>query len=144
MLYIKAAPIIVIFLLWCAVCFGQVVSSSDLIANAKEFNGKTVKFAGEVIGDVMRRGDHAWVNVNDGTNAIGIWMPASLAADIHTEGNFKQTGDYVEVTGIFNRACIEHGADMDIHAIELQVIKPGAVRTSSGISKAKNAWCLNY
>ena len=112
-------------------CFSQTVSSQELINNAKMYDNKTVVFEGEVIGDVMRRKDFAWVNIYDGQNAIGVWMPASLARDIIFTGSHKSKGDVVEVTGIFHRACPEHGADLDIHAQAMRKIAPGKPLTET-------------
>ena len=108
-------------------CYSQ-ISSSDLINNAKQYDGQEVSYTGEVIGDVMIRGKFAWINVNDTKNAIGIWLPADLAKEVSYTGSYKTKGDIVEAKGKFNRACIEHGGDLDIHANSLQVIEKGANR----------------
>jgi len=84
-----------------------------------------VIYEGEVIGDIMKRGGFAWMNVNDGQNAIGIWVNASLVKDIVYTGSYKALGDRVEVTGIFNRACSEHGGDLDIHSQVIRKTAPG-------------------
>jgi len=97
-------------------CYAQTISSTELINNAKLYDGKTVVYEGEVIGDIMMRADFAWMNINDGQNAIGIWVNVSLAKDVSYTGSYKSKGDWVEVTGIFNRACPVHGGDLDIHA----------------------------
>ena len=55
-------------------CYAQTPTSLELINNAKQYDGKTVNYKGEVIGEVMVRGDYAWLHVNDGTIAIGIWV----------------------------------------------------------------------
>lgn len=94
----------------------QTLSSTELIKDAKQYDGKPVVYAGEVIGDVMPRGGNAWVNINDGNNALGVWMSAALAKEINYKGSYKSRGDSLEVTGIFHRACLEHGGDLDIHA----------------------------
>ena len=107
--------------------FAQPISSIELINNAKQYDGKTVVYEGEVIGDVMKRGDYAWLNINDGQNAIGIWMNASLAQNISYTGSYKSKGDWAEITGIFNRACPEHGGDLDIHAQGLRKISSGRI-----------------
>lgn len=107
-------------------CFAQLVSSAELINNAKQYDGQIVSYEGEVIGDIMVRGDFAWVNVNDGVNAIGIWVDKNLIKDILYTGSYKYKGDWVEVEGIFHRACTEHGGDLDIHANELRKIKAGS------------------
>jgi len=100
-------------------CYAQSISSAELIDNAKQFDGKTVVYIGEVIGDIMIRGEYAWVNVNDGKNAIGVWINKDLIKDIHYMGSYKFKGDVVEVSGTFNRACLQHGGDLDIHAQSL-------------------------
>jgi len=105
--------------------YAQPISSSDLINNAKQYDGKTVVYAGEVIGDIMPRGEFAWVNVNDNENAIGIWIDADLTKDLLYTGSYKSKGDWIEVTGVFHRACLEHGGDLDIHAQKLTKISQG-------------------
>jgi hypothetical protein len=115
------------FLLLPFYCCAQPVSSIELINNAKQYDGKLVVYEGEVIGDIMARGDYAWINVNDGNKAIGIWAPAFLLKDITYTGSYKARGDGVEITGIFRRACPEHGGDLDIHAQAIRKI--GAGRT---------------
>ncbi|MFA4992574.1 MAG: DNA-binding protein [Candidatus Omnitrophota bacterium] len=107
--------------------FCQSLSSSELIGNAKEHDGKSVTFTGEAIGDIMLRGEFAWVNINDGDNALGIWMSAALAKEINFTGSYKARGDKVEVTGIFHRACSEHGGDLDIHAQSLRKLGDGRI-----------------
>ena len=114
-----------------SVCFAQSISSADLINNAKLYDGKTVTYAGEVIGDVMARGNYAWVNVLEGQSAVGIWVEKDLTKDIHYMGKYHTRGDGVEVEGVFHRACFEHGGDLDIHAQKMRKIKSG----SSGIEK---------
>jgi hypothetical protein len=101
------------------------VTSDDLINNAKDYDKKEVVYSGEVIGDIMKRGENAWVNISDGTNAIGIWITTEETKEIKYTGKYSFTGDIVKVTGIFNRACSEHGGDLDIHASKIEVIKQG-------------------
>jgi hypothetical protein len=117
---------VLLVLVFSSTCLAESASSStDLINNAKYLDGKEVTYIGEAIGDVMRRGDFSWVNVNDDQNAIGIWTPNNLAAEIKNTGSYQSRGDVVEVTGILMRACPEHGADLDIHAKALAIIKTG-------------------
>jgi hypothetical protein len=106
-------------------CYAQVSSSSDLLNNAQQYDNKTITYKGEVIGDVMIRGDHAWIHVNDGTVAIGIWAPGAMTDEIRYVGDYRQKGDIVEVTGTFHRVCTEHGGDLDIHASEIKKVAPG-------------------
>jgi len=108
------------------VCYAQQhISSTELINKAKEYDGKNVVYAGEAIGDVMVRGDSVWVNLNDGENAIGIWLNKKLAKEIRFTGSYQTKGDRLEITGVFQRNCIQHGGDMDIHAQSIRKISPG-------------------
>jgi len=101
------------------------VSSVELIEKAAEFDGREVEFRGEAIGEPMRRGDHAWINVNDGANAVGIWADGGAAAAVRLYGSYRARGDAVLVRGVFHRSCPEHGGDFDIHASGITVIAPG-------------------
>ncbi len=117
--------ILVIFFVLTWISWAEAVSSIDLIEKAKEYDGKMVTYEGEVIGDVMRRSNFAWVNVHDGKSAIGLWMKMSEARKIIYKGNYKFRGDKLRVKGVFNRACTQHGGDLDIHVEELEIITYG-------------------
>ncbi|MFA4991377.1 MAG: DNA-binding protein [Candidatus Omnitrophota bacterium] len=101
------------------------VSSDELIQRAGEYDGKEVLFQGEVIGDVMKRGEFCWVNVSDGKGALGIFSAAGLMDNIAAAGDYNYAGDVIEIKGVFHRACAEHGGDMDIHADSVIKIKDG-------------------
>jgi len=124
------------FTLHFTLTYAQPVSSADLISEAGQYDNKLVIFEGEVIGDIMKRGDYAWINVFDGVNAIGIWVGSKLAGEIRYTGSYKSKGDAVEVAGIFHRACPEHGGDLDIHAQALRRTAPGR-NTQEKINPAK-------
>jgi len=115
----------VLFLL--SIAYAQPISSTDLINNAKEYDGKIVVYAGEVIGDIMVRGENAWINVNDNKSAIGIWAAKELTKTITNTGSYKSKGDRVEITGVFHRACLEHGGDLDMHAQTIRKIGFGGI-----------------
>lgn len=90
-----------------AVCFilpanaEETIGINDLINNAETYDKQTVVVEGEAIGEVLERGDYAWVNINDGTNAIGIWMTETEAKTIETFGDYKHIGDTLKITGVF-------------------------------------------
>lgn len=113
------------FLLLAFNCYAQTVSSAELISNAKEHDAKTIIYQGEVIGDIMARGQGAWINLHDGRNAIGVWLPLDLTRQILQTGSYKSQGDVLEVSGVFHRACPEHGGDLDIHGQTLRKINTG-------------------
>jgi hypothetical protein len=121
---------------------GEVVTTQELIDNMGKYDGQEVTIVGEAIGDLMQRGDFGWITVNDDPYSvksieeggshqgvsnvgIGVWAPMSEIGDIHILGGYKNKGDLVRVTGIFNRVCNEHGGDTDIHAKSVVVIERG-------------------
>ncbi|MCX5704669.1 MAG: hypothetical protein NTZ92_01170 [Candidatus Omnitrophica bacterium] len=118
--------------------YAQPLSVAEIIKNVKSFDGKTITFEGEVIGDVMRRGNFAWVNVYNYDDALGVWMSASLAAGIDHTGSHRETGDKIEVVGVFHRACPEHGGDMDLHAQGLRRISCGTLIPNVPSRKKRN------
>lgn len=115
---------VLILLLLLLVPLGRAETLRDLIDDPVAYDGRQVKFRGEVIG-VMVRGEHAWVNVFDNGFAIGVWCQAEEAGLISFVGDYTHRGDIVEVVGIYHMACTEHGGDTDIHALSLQVLEKG-------------------
>ncbi len=103
----------------------SITDINNLIEKAKEYDGKEVTIQGEVIGESMNRGNYTWINMNDGTNAIGIWLDSSTAGEILFYGNYKCKGDTVKVTGTFYRACKEHGGEADLHSSSFEIVKNG-------------------
>jgi len=118
-------------------CHAQPVTGTDLIENAREYDSTIVEFQGEVIGDVMLRGDFAWINVTDGTECIGVWTTRDIAENvIQYTGDYKHKGDIINIKGVFFRACPEHGGDLDIHSDEIIKIAKGSA-TPHPVSRAK-------
>ncbi|MFC1657787.1 hypothetical protein ACFL1D_00175 [Candidatus Omnitrophota bacterium] len=107
-------------------CYAQeAVSGEKLIEHSKDYDAKEIIYEGEVVGEVMMRRGGAWASINDGETSMSVWMPLELAETIQYSGDYKTKGDILQVRGIFNRVCAEHGGDLDIHAITLRKIKPG-------------------
>ncbi len=105
--------------------FAQVVSSNILIEQSKAYDGKEVEFQGEVIGEIMKRGDFAWINLLDNFNAVGIWVRRANLNLINFAGDYQHKGDIILVKGIFHRACPQHGGDLDIHASSISKLESG-------------------
>ena len=116
--------------------FGETSLSTFLIENPSIFDGKLIKYEGEVIGDIMPRGDHAWVNIWDGENSIGIWGKKEDFAEIKYRGSYKYVGDRIRVIGVFNKECPMHGGDLDIHARKVFIVERG-YEVARPISAAK-------
>ncbi len=131
-LLIAAAPV-------CAGAAG--VTSVELVERPGEWDGRTITFTGEAIGEAMVRGDEVWLHLNDDAYADrtvdeggalsgynsghAVVANTELASAVTVFGDHRHRGDLVEVTGIFNAACPEHGGDMDIHVEGLRVMRPG-------------------
>lgn len=105
----------------------QAVDGASLIENAKSLDGQNVTFQGEVIGDIMQRQDHYWINVSDNGTAIGVWITAEQRQAIQLCGQYGIEGDQVQITGLFFQACSEHGGDLDLHAISLVKVNSGRI-----------------
>jgi hypothetical protein len=120
---------------------GVEVNSASLVENASAWNGHTIAFKGEAIGEAMVRGKMAWIHLNDdaymwknieegaqlgGYNSgHAIWASADLTMKIRYFGDFKNEGDVVKIVGTFNAACPQHGGDTDIHASALDIVRVG-------------------
>jgi hypothetical protein len=101
------------------------VSCAALIDRGRDYDGKEILFEGEAIGEPMRRGEHAWVNVLDASGAMGAWMPAADLATFTHYGSYREKGDLVRLRGVFHRACPDHGGDMDIHVESVEPLERG-------------------
>ncbi len=101
------------------------ISINDLIMESKIYDNTIVKVEGESIGEELYRGNYSWININDTTNSIGIYMKKNDAKKVKLYGGYNKLGDTIEVEGKYNKSCIEHNGDTDIHAINVNVIKAG-------------------
>ena len=117
------------------ICLNRVVS--DLMGYDKH----EIEIEGEVIGDLMPRRKGFWLNIDDGTDSIGVWVPKHLMPQIEYLGNYNSKGDILLIRGIFNRACASHGGETDIHALEIRTIRIG-YPISHPISDKKRHWSL--
>lgn len=129
----------VTFFLFDLSSYADVVSGKELFENSKKYDKKTVVYRGEIIGDVMKRGDFIWINLRDGDEVMGIFLPRELLPPIKYVGGYKTTGDILEVEGVFNAHCEEHGGDMDIHAEKIKIFKEGFYREEV-IKRWKEVW----
>lgn len=98
---------------------------NDLVENAKALDYQTVTIQAEAIGEILERGEYAWINVNDKSNAIGVYVPISEAQKITYFGDYFHEGDTLLITGVLYNACQEHGGELDIHAKTITVVSVG-------------------
>ncbi len=106
------------------------VTLNQLIEESGKYDGEAVIVNGEALVEIMERGNDAWVNINDGTNAMGIFMPLEEAKKIKLFGEYHTLGDKIEIEAVFNRSCKIHGGDMELHFIKYKNITPGQDRVT--------------
>ena len=114
----------------------NIVSINDLVKESHSYHNQEVVIEAEVILEVLERDDYAWLNVNDGTNAIGIYLSIEMTKDLNVFGDYNHKGDIVLVKGVFSRNCDEHGGEIDIHATSLTIVKEG-YKTEHDVSEWK-------
>lgn len=98
---------------------------NDLILKSAEFDGKIVHIKGEALLETLEQRDGNWVNINDGTNAIGVFTTPEITNQIQYYGDYHTTGDTIELIGEFHRACKVHGGDLEVHLTKLVQIQKG-------------------
>ena len=121
----------------------QPVKASDLLECPQLYDGQEVVYEGEVVRAVLRRGDRAWVQVNDdayaldlgplpehrtavgGNSGIPVSIPAASADQLRHLGNHHQQGDVIRVSGIFHRADPADGGGPTIQATTMAIQRPG-------------------
>lgn len=132
-------------------------TSGGLVDSPKEWDGRTVSFIGEAVGEAMSRGEMSWIHLNDdayyiknveegahlgGYNSgMAVWIDTTLAEKVRVFGDYKHEGDVVKVTGVFNAACGEHGGDMDIHATSLEPVTDGR-EANDPVKPEKLVWAI--
>ena len=117
--------VVLLMILFAADCYAAVWSSNELIEKSKELDGRKLSYRGELVTTILGRGEYSWMNLNDGSNAIGVWCKSSLLGGVKFAGDYKNRGDIIEVTGTFNRACSAHNGELDIHADIVRIVKSG-------------------
>lgn len=101
------------------------IKISELIDKGKEYDNKVITLEGEAIGELLERGENSFVNINDGSSAMGIYLKTIEGETIEYYGDYHNIGDRVKVEGVFHRACEEHGGDMDVHSNTIEIISKG-------------------
>lgn len=121
------------------------VDSVSLLQCPKLYDGLRVRYRGEVVTAVLRRGHRAWVQLNDdlyGTrigplpghrNAVGlnsgmaVSIPAQVAADVTFVGDDREQGDRLEVVGTYLRTDPADGGGPAIQAQRAEIVRRGRV-----------------
>lgn len=124
------------------------VTSGELLDCPTTWDGRTVRYSGELIGAVLQRREGAWLQVNDdeyahglgplpshpnlrgGNAGIGVWIPRTLIDRIQTLGGPRQQGDVVELTGVYHRVDPHSREVAIIRATDLRVLISGGPATA--------------
>ena len=101
------------------------VTSRDLINSARILDGRAVVMKGEVVGNIMRRDQFAWLSLEDDFNIISVWSPWAMTKGIAFTGNYLHRGDIVEVKGRFYRSDPDLKGEMCIRAEEIKILSHG-------------------
>lgn len=120
---------------------GVRVGSMELIENSEEYNRRRVVYTGEIVVEVLDRGDYSWITVNDdlygkrplheyqelkgGNTGIGVYCRSDMLEDVNFVGSHRTLGDVIQVTGVFYQASPQHGGDLMIEAEEITVVREG-------------------
>ncbi|MEG1614131.1 MAG: hypothetical protein RR069_03490 [Oscillospiraceae bacterium] len=127
---------LMVFSLPIVCCATDIIEINQLVEQAKKLDKTEVTIQGELIGEELERGEYSWININDNSNAIGVWVKHKDIEQVKHYGDYKHKGDIVRITGNFNRACAEHGGDTDIHALKIEIVQKGSL-TSVALSNKK-------
>ncbi|GGI08919.1 hypothetical protein [Egicoccus halophilus] len=146
------------------------VTSAMVTACPAAFDGRRVTYAGELVGDLLRRDGGAWVQVNDddyalvtgplgshterrgGNQGLAVWLPDDLPDGL-VAGRADRRGDVVLVTGVVHRQDPADGGGLSVRADRLEVLAPAtdvelavdpgqAVLAGVAIAAAAAIWLL--
>lgn len=119
------------------------VTSNQLQDCPELYDRRVVRYQGEAVGGVLRRGGGAWVQMNDdvyagtlgplpahrgyrgGNSGVGVFLPGDLADQISVVGGPATRGDLVEVIGVFRRVDPASLEVTVVRARSLEILRPG-------------------
>lgn len=117
--------------------------SDDLIECPDTYDQQTVRYRGEAVRAVLRRGDRAWVHLNDdlyalelgpaythrtsvgGNSGIPVSIPVEVADQITHVGDARHHGDVLDVIGTYYRADPDDDGGPAIQARTALIDEPG-------------------
>jgi hypothetical protein len=116
--------------------------SGEVMDCPREFDQHVVEYIGEVVGDVLRRRNGAWVLMNDdayglevgplalhreprGTNSgLPVWLPNPYPDLVESPGRAGVRGDVLRVVGVLHRVDPDDGGGLTIRATSAEVVAP--------------------
>lgn len=121
----------------------QMVTSNELYDCPSTWDGRRVRYVGEVVGAVLERRDGAWVQLNDdvyadgvgplpthrdfrgGNAGVGVRLTRDQAARIDNVGGATQRGDLLEVVAEFRRVDPETAEVAILHVETMRILRRG-------------------
>ena len=118
------------------------VTSSEVIECPEAFDGQVVTYVGEVIGDVLRRDEGAWVLMNDDDYALevgpldshgefrgynsglSVWLEGDLVELAEQPGGPRWRGDVLRIDAVVHRADPADGGGLTLRAFDAEVLAP--------------------
>ena len=103
-------------------------SVKEVLMQPDKFDGKFIEVEGEVVGELLKADNGAWINITSEGYNIGIFSQTpELFEEIDYWGDYKNKGDYIKVSGVFNKNCLVHNI-RDIHAGAIKILNKGYKR----------------
>jgi len=138
------------------------VAADDLVECPSAYDGALVRYEGEAVRAILRRGARAWLHLNDdpyaldlgplyehrtavgGNSGIPVSVPAGVAEAVKYVGDARHRGDRLAVTGTFHRADPADGGGPTIQAQTARVTRVGqAADRPFHLSRALTAAALS-
>ena len=131
----KKLIILILFFL-CLATTARAGSLKEILAKADSFDQEMVVVVGEAIGEPLKSGDGYWVNISFNGHSLGIFSQDPSSFDLISHwGGYAEIGDYLKVSGKFNKNCAQHHTS-DIHLDSLEILRKGH-RSQPEISEQK-------
>jgi hypothetical protein len=118
------------------------VTSTQVHACPEAYDGRRIRYVGELVGDLLPRRDGSWVQVNDdayalevgplpghrdlrGSNTgLAVWLPDALGHVPTGLGRPDQRGEVVALEGTLLRTDPEDGDGLTLRADRIEVLAP--------------------
>lgn len=103
-----------------------VYTPTELINNALKLDKQEIELQGEAVGEIIERDNgKCWINIFDGSSAIGVYISIEEAKKIGIFGTHKQKGDIVAIKGKLYANDESTGGELDVQGTSLKVVTPG-------------------
>jgi hypothetical protein len=101
-------------------------SPTELINNALKLDKQEIELQGEAVGEIIERDNGmCWINIFDGSSAIGVYINIEEAKKIGIFGTHKFKGDIVAIKGKLYANDELTGGELDVQGNSLKVVTPG-------------------